>query len=228
MDEQSVTLRYFLCRALGEFRVDEGTDVLVKAATTNRDAQEQIVRRGALQAIAVRAFNRSQANPGGQPADPELEAALVRLASDEDPLIRSETAYALGQIGSASSLERLEAIVEDAHADTRYNAAVALAQRGNEFAIPTLAEMLDPSEMSSIQEEPSPAAQFYKRSLIVTNAFDAVEKLASRNPDADFAPVVAVLEEIVAAKRAELEQARFHPMIVPRAKEMLQRLKAPE
>src|SRR6185369_16534017 len=33
MDDESVNLRYFLCRALGEFRVHDGMDVLVKAAT---------------------------------------------------------------------------------------------------------------------------------------------------------------------------------------------------
>ena len=54
MDEQSVTLRYFLARALGEFRVDEGTDALLKAATTSRDPREAIVRRGALEALAIR------------------------------------------------------------------------------------------------------------------------------------------------------------------------------
>ena len=81
MDEQAVTLRYFLCRALGEFRVVDGTDVLIKAATTNRDPEEQIVRRGAIQAIAIRAFNLSHLQPPRPSSDSELEASLFRLAN---------------------------------------------------------------------------------------------------------------------------------------------------
>jgi HEAT repeat protein len=226
MDEQSVTLRFFLCRALGEFRVDEGTDVLLKAAATNRDPRETIVRRGALQAIAVRAFNLSQLDPPRSLADPDVEPTLFRLASDEDGLVRSETAYALGQVGTPGSIARLEAMVDDAHADTRYNAAVALAQHGNAAAIDTLAEMLDPQETSSVDQEPNEAARFFKRSLIMTNALEAVEKLASDNPTADFSPVVAVLDHVVAATPADLEQARIRPGVVPRAKETLELLRS--
>ena len=228
MDEQSVTLRYFLARALGEFRVDEGTDALLKAATTSRNPREAIVRRGALQALAVRAFNLSQFNPPRTLADPNLESTLYQLANDENPLVRSETAFALGQIGTLAALAQLEKMVDDPHADTRYNAAIALAQHGNAAAIPTLAEMLDPSEMSSVREEPSAPAQFYKRSLIVTNALEAVERLHRENPTTDFTPVIEVLHQIVAAKPAELEQARFHPTIIPRANETLKSIQPAE
>ena len=180
MDQESVTLRYFLARALGEFRVDEGTDALLKAATTNRDPREAMVRRGALQALAVRAYNLSQLDPPRTLADPNVEPTLFKLAADENPLVRSETAYVLGQLGTPTALAELEKMVGDPHADTRYNAAIALAQHGNLAAIPTLAEMLDPDEMSSIREEPSVPAQFYKRSLIVTNALKEVDHLHAR------------------------------------------------
>jgi HEAT repeats len=225
MDQESVTLRYFLARALGEFRVDEGTDALLKAATTNRDQREEMVRRGALQALAVRAYNLSQLDPPQALADPNVEPTLFKLTTDESPLIRSETAFALGQIGTPAALAELEKMLGDPHPDTRYNAAIALAQHGNVVAIPTLAEMLDPDEMSSIREEPSAPAQFYKRSLVVTNALKEVEKLHGEHPSADFAPVIEVLEKIIAANPAALEAARFHPTIVPRAKETLEVLK---
>jgi hypothetical protein len=114
----------------------------------------------------------------------------------------------------------------DPHADTRYNAANALAHHGNAAAIDTLAEMLDPTEMSSVREEPSEPAQFYKRSLIVTNALEAVEDLHKQQPDANFGPVIEVLEQVIATDDAGLEKARFHPTIVPRAKETLKKLQA--
>ena len=50
-------------------------------------------------------------------------------------------------------------MVDDPHADTRYNAAIALAQHGNVAAIPTLAEMLDPDgddERQRGAERPGP------------------------------------------------------------------------
>lgn len=219
MDQESVTLRYFLARALGEFRVDEGTDALLRAASTNRDPREEMVRRGAVQALAVRAFNLSQLKPPQRFADPNVEPTLFKLATDESPLIRSETAYTLGQIGTPAALAELEKMLGDPHPDTRYNAAIALAQHGSVAAIPTLAEMLDLAEMSSIREEPGVPAQFYKRSLIVTNALKEVEKLHREQPAADFTPVIEVLDQIIAADSAALEAARFHPTIVPRAME---------
>jgi hypothetical protein len=81
--------------------------------------------------------------------------------------------------------------------------------------------MLDPDEMSSILEEPGVPAQFYKRSLVVPNALKEVEKLHREQPSADFAPVIEVLDKIISADSAALEAARFHPTIVPRAKESL-------
>jgi len=227
MDEEAVMLRYFLARALGEFEVDAGTASLLKAAKTDRDPQEALVRRGALQAIAVRAYNLSQLEPPQSLVDPNLEPTLFELAGDENPLVRSETAYALGQIGTTTALAQLEKMLLDPHPDTRYNAAIALAQHGNVTAIPTLAEMLDPEEMSSVREEPNEAAQFYKRSLIVTNALEKAEQLHGEQPDADFAPVVEVLETIIAAPPESLQEARFHDSVVPRAKEVLELIQSP-
>jgi HEAT repeat protein len=225
MDEEAATLRYFLCRALGEFRVSEGLDVLVKAATTNRDPNEQIVRRGAIQAIAVRASNLAQLDPPRPLSDPELETTLFRLSSDADDLVRSETAYALGRIATPASLTRLETMVDDPHADTRYNAAVALAQHGNARAAETLADMLDPDEMASVRQEENEQAQFDKRGLIMTSALEAVEALAKQIPSADFSAVIEVLERVNRADAGELQRARIHPGIVIRAKHTLELLR---
>jgi hypothetical protein len=224
MDQENVTFRYFLVLALGEFRVDEGTDVMLKAATTKRAEEEEMVQRGALRAIATRAFNLSQLQPPRELADPEVEATLFKLSEDSNNLLRSETAYALGKVGTPTALKQLELMLGDPHADTRYNAAIALAHRGNAAAIDTLAEMLDPAEMSSVQEEPSEPGQFSKRSLIVTNAIEAVDDLHKQQPGADFGPVVEVLEQVVVTDKDGLAKARFHPAIVPRAKETLKKL----
>ena len=80
--------------------------------------------------------------------NPDLEAAFSRLAGDEDPLIRMQTAFALGKIGTPGAIARLEKMVGDPHADTRYNAAVGLAVHGNAKAIDTLAEMLELEDLA--------------------------------------------------------------------------------
>lgn len=221
MDEQDITLRYFLCRALGEFRVDEGSEVLLKAATTDRDPREVMVRRGAIQAIAVRAFQRAELEPSQLLEDPKIESTLLGLAADENELIRSETAYALGQIASPAALDRLETLVEDPYPDARYNAAVALAQHGRAAATTTLAEMLDPEEMTSVEQEADKSAQSFKRALVMTNALTAVEELAKENPDADFSEIIEVLERVTDADTSELEHAKIPVAIVPRARETL-------
>mgnify|MGYP002137427461 CR=1 FL=1 len=89
---------------LFEFDVQEGTDVLLKAAKTNRDPREERVRDSAIQAIAVRAYNLSKLNPPIQLATAELEPTLLQLAADTDPVIRFQTAYTLGHIGTPAAV----------------------------------------------------------------------------------------------------------------------------
>ena len=206
---------------LGEFRVNDGLNVLLKAAATNRDPREEEVRRGAIQAIAVRASNLAQLQPPQVLSDPELEPTLFQLAGDPDELVRSETAYALGRIGTPACLERLQAMLGDSFADARYNAAVALAQHGDVKALPVLAEMLSPDEMASVEQEKGADAQFFKRSLVMSGALDAVDKLVKAHPDADYSSVTKALDEIVHADDAALDRARIRRPIVARARETL-------
>lgn len=224
-DEQSATLRYFLCRALGEFSVKDGTDVLLKAATTERDPSELIVRRGAIQAIAVRAFNLAQLVPPQSLDDSNVVPTLIRLSSDENSLIRSEAAYALGQIGGPESLARLEQMVDDPYVDARFNAAVALAQHGNAKGLDTLAEMIDPDELASVEQEKSDEAQFIKRAVIMSNALNAIDELEKQNPSAEISSVVAMLERIVQADQAALDRARINSSVVTRAQQTLETLR---
>jgi hypothetical protein len=165
MDDDEVRFRTYLSRALGEFEVQDGLDALLQAAETNRDPREQIVRDGAVQAIAVRAYNLHRLDPPQELTHPELEPTLFRLASDEDPVIRSQTAYALGHVGTPAAIERLETMVGDPHADTRYNAAMGLALHGNAKAIETLSEMLELDDLASVQEETNEQNQAFKRAV---------------------------------------------------------------
>jgi HEAT repeat protein len=209
MDEDDIEFRKYLARALGEFQVQEGTDVLLKAATTNRDPREQKVRDGALQAIAVRAYNLQQLDPPEQIENSEVEATLLRLAENEDPLIRFQTAFALGKIDTPAAVERLEVMVDDPDADTRYNAAVALAHHGNANAVETLAEMLDLEQHAAAVREKDDKDAALVRGVIVYTAIEAALELAKQNPHADLTPVVEALNLIVEADAGQLAKAHL-------------------
>jgi HEAT repeat protein len=206
-DGEAVMLRFFLCRALGEFETTAGIDALVLAANTNRDPAEQLVRRGAVQGLAMRAFHAVESEQAATLEDSPIEEALLRLASDEDPVIRSEAAFALGRIGTPAALEKLAVLVGDPHADTRYNAAVALAHRGNAAGVNVLAEMLEPVSLASAKEEPDAAAQVRKRTTILRNAMKAARELKKQNPLARLDPIEMSLRELAEADEKTLEAA---------------------
>ena len=225
MSSDAIHLRYFLCRALGEFQTDAGVEVLLKAAMVDRDPAELLVRRGAIQAIAVSAYHQLHGGDPGGSLHPHVEPMLLRLAEDENQLIRSETAYALGRLATPNSIDKLKIMVDDPHADTRYNAAVALAERGYVEAIESLAEMLDLTEMASVREEADPSTQVVKRAIIIRNALRAVVQLAEQQPDADFSLVIDSLKNVTNASPSELREARVDSFVaaeVERTLEFLQ------
>jgi HEAT repeat protein len=209
MSDNDVAFRDYLARALGEFEVQEGMETLLKAATTNRDVREQKARDGAIQAIAVRAYNLQKLNPPQAIENPELEPMLLRLAEDEDPSIRFQAAFALGKVGSPAAIERLAVMVDDPDVDTRYNAAVALAHRGNEKSLETLAEMLDLEEHTAATSAGKTKGASPIRSVIVHTAIDAAIALAKQKPDADFSEIVSALNAIVQADDATLAKAQL-------------------
>jgi HEAT repeat protein len=225
MQEEDITLRYFLARALGEFEVEEGIDVLLKAAQTRREPREQLVQHGALEAIAVRAHNLRQLDPPQRLEHSELEPAFERLSADEDPLIRSQTAYALGQLGTPAAIERLEVMVDDPHADTRYNAAVALARHGNAKAVETLAEMLDLHELANSSADSESRNEASRRAAIVGNALQAAIALAEQNSDFDPSPLIEVLERLADADSSELKKAQVPSRAASEARRVLQLLR---
>ena len=151
-DEHSITLRIYLCRALGEFRVPDGLPVLVKAADTQRSDAEGDVRRAALEGIAFLANNLGAGDP--HIADnAQLREVLLKAAADSDPRMRSAAAVAMGVVGSPELLEKLRYMLDDSNPDVRYNAATRLAHHGDVAAVPLLAEMLDPSETAGVNQE---------------------------------------------------------------------------
>ena len=147
--------------------------------------------------------------------------ALEQLSEDDDPLVREKVAFALGQINTPSAIQRLEIMVDDPHADTRYNAAVALARHGNAKAVETLAEMLDLEELAAMRSGENERAEQARRTVIVGNALQAVEALAEQTPRADLSPVIESLKQLASASTRELNDALVPTIAASEAKRVL-------
>lgn len=222
--DEEATLRYFLARAIGEFEVQEGMDVLLKAASTAATPRDQMVRGAAIEAIAVRAYNLQHLESPQQLDHPDLMPTLSRLARDENPLVRSKTAFALGQIGTPEAIEPLEQMVDDADSETRYNAAVALAHRGNAKSAGTLAEMLDLDELASRRAAADAKVDMLPAAALVGIALEAVEALVEKNPNADLAPVLQALQRLATAEPAALQKLQLPTRLASDARRVLESL----
>jgi HEAT repeat protein len=198
-DDNSLTLRIYLSRALGEFRVPDALPTLIEAATTVRDEKEEDVRRAALEGIAMLADNVG-ADDKAFAENPKLEEVLLAAASEPDPRTKSVAAVALGVIGTPKMIDKLHFMLEDANPDVRYNAAARLAQRGDAAAVPVLVEMLDPEETAGIDVEENLEMRPFKRALITVNALRASGQLADKNPDANLAELRTAVEKLLASK----------------------------
>ena len=200
--ENSINLRVFLCRALGEFLVADGAGALARAASTNRHEAETAVRRAALEALAVLAHNLRDQFTAALADDGPIVPVLLAAAGDDDPLVRSPAAFALGVVGTPLALERLERGVDDPYPDVRYNAATGLARHGRAAAEPVLLEMLDPSETAGMEVEKLPEVRAYKRALITTNGLRAARELIDNNATYDPARLTSAVQDLLKTELA--------------------------
>jgi len=232
-DDNSIQLRFFLCPVLGQFHVDEGLGVLLKAA---REDLKPDVRRQAINALAVLAHSFNTMEKPQTLKHEALLSTLTQLAADKDDLIRSETAYALGVFALQPSADatftaELELLVDDLFSDARYNAAMALARQGNERAAEALVEMLDPEAIqlsiakvdSPALESYLPALQAFKRNTILRNALDGMDMLMKQNPPLDRTKLLAAMSQFVEHSSAWQVAGALPKELVSHARNILQR-----
>jgi HEAT repeat protein len=81
----------------------------------------------------------------GSSGDPAVVPRLMPLytAPDADPGIRKIVVYALGALPGDAQLPILRTALQDPVHDVRWNAAVALARKGQHDGVPVLRQMLD-------------------------------------------------------------------------------------
>jgi len=246
--DASVAMRYFLASALGEFSVPDGFPALIKTA---EDDPERDVRRKAINAIAVLSGSVSQAQQrqqlGRRPLrDTQAETlstALLSLANDQDELIRSETAFALGVVAAktqdAQLISALEELADDPYTDARFNAAIGLAGLEHPQAAAAIAEMVDPESLASsvsgekalteqVTKEALDARKAYKRNAIVTSALKAIDRLLESKtlPPESFAPLDAALSKFIAAAPGMTDPAPVPAELLKAVKRTHQRVQS--
>lgn len=195
MEDQSLQLRYFLARVLGELQLPEALPPLVKGVTTKRDDRERDVRMGAMQGLARLIPNIAASKPQD---DPKLRDALTAAAGDTDPVIRYHAAFTIAVFDGTGYVPLLEKLLDDANTDVRANAAVGLARHGNASCVAELAKMIDPTELDDRVSKVDEKEREYKRTTLLSNGFAAAKLLHQKAPQADVKPIVEALDRLIA------------------------------
>ncbi len=161
-------LRRYLALSLGEVRDARAVGSLVEALG-DPDEQTTIYAVWALGAIG----------------DPAAAPALVPLLDHQDPGIRKIAAYALGSLESSGSIEPLRALLNDPVEDVAWNAALALARRGDRAGAPLLARMIDRAYLDGVRRpdetgQPRVLTEKQKEEAIL-NALSAFARLRDRD-----------------------------------------------
>jgi HEAT repeat protein len=237
--EAEVDMRIIVARSLGDFHVSDGLPALINAAQHD---PERDVRRQAINAIAVHAG--TMANLKQPLVNEELTEALLELADDQEELIRSETAFALGVAAAQPGADpplvgKLEELADDLYTDTRFNAATWLARIGSPRAAGAVAEMLDPEAIESsvagekaMTEDKSgkalAAAKAFKQKLLITNALKAVNDLLEQEslPAEGLALIEKALERFIDALPAMKLPKPAHDELSDAAERTLAKVKA--
>lgn len=238
--QQIVMQRMFLCRALGLFKVPAGLDVLLRAASEQRDPVEVEVRYSALEAIATLADNCGPATFENdervmkvifEAADAEDSTSAPEPPANEDGSptlyrphaeLRAVAAYALGVIGGEKATEKLKAMLHDTYPNARYNAATGLARAGDADCERVLKEMLDPNNEVAVRDEKYKDNQARKRKTVLLNGVKGTLILAERNPEADLSRLKDSLHKLT---QSPLENVLIDRHLVKRAAaEALERL----
>jgi hypothetical protein len=205
-DEARVSLRVYLCRILGEFRVDAGLPTLLDAAKQEKSIEEVRVRVAALEALAVLANNIGPDK--AREASGLLETVLdsskaVAPAQDTEGLfaeLRSRSAFVLGVLGGDAATERLVQMLDDSYPNARYNAATGLARQGDTRCGPVLLVMLDPSNQEAVEGETIESNREAKRLSVVVNGLRAagqlLNKLDANSETDDSRAVRAAIEKL--------------------------------
>jgi HEAT repeat protein len=185
--------RALVFRALGQLRDARAVEPLIAALAdesphVRQDAAKALGLIGDPRAIGplIGAFRVEYGDTEDITAWQDAAIALARLGtpaldplvgalSDENGIVRAESAYALGELGDRRAVEPLVAALEDGGRQVRLEAAEALGRLGDPRAIDALVALLD---------DPDAMVRLY-----------AVRALGHLVRDKVFAPIVAAVSD---------------------------------
>ena len=226
-DQERVWLRIYLCRALGDFELDDGLPALIVAAQHQESIEDVEVRRAALQAIGI-LVNRIGLTERQDELLPAVAAAAaatsgVRQETLRYDRLRSTAAFVLGLISDEMATAQLASMLGDTSEDVRYNAAVGLARHGDERCVPWLIKMLEGQVSEETTENKNLTSQEItqwrttKKQLVITTALRATSRLVASQPAFD-------LGELQAAVTQVGDDKLLDPSIVQEAERLLKQL----
>ena len=88
--------------------------------------------RAAVHGLASLAANLKKDNPSWN--DPKVVAVLIDTSKSDNADLRSDSRICAGNFGRSKANARLTQMLDDEHADARYNAGVGLARIGDAAA----------------------------------------------------------------------------------------------
>jgi HEAT repeat protein len=201
-DANQVKLRIFVCKCLGEFEIDTGLAALLNAAQQTDNSNDLVIALTAVEAVAVLMSNLDE-SVRAENYDRIVETLLA--ASNEQAVnpdyallvnqLRSAAGFALGVAGGEKAIQRLVSMLDDAHPNARFNAAMGLARYGKLESTAVLLEMLDPEHQAITSGEPE-GSHAFKRSVVITNAIRAVVSLSEFHQVAELSDLVNAIQKL--------------------------------
>ena len=170
-------LTRYVALTLGAFRTLEGrtqsgqlVDPIVPLTRALEPKYDTPIRIAAAASLAKQA-----ARLDGRLDDARAIQALGETAANGEPQLRQMAVYALGFFGGPTARERLrDRVRADEDRFARYNAAVALARRGDPAAEATVREMLSTADLDKVVEIESATEKQNKIEAIQLEALEAL------------------------------------------------------
>ena len=110
--------------------------------------------------------------------------------------LRSTIGFALGVLGGAQAMNRLQGMLSDSFPNAQFNAAAGLARHGDLACKNVLLEMLDADSESVVAGEQHESSHAYKRSVVATTAIDAVSALTKYHEPAEIAELISAVKAV--------------------------------
>jgi hypothetical protein len=176
-NDEDLRLTQYVALTLGAFRTLEGKtqsgqviDPLVPLARALSPKYPTPIRLAAAASLAKQA-----ARMDGTLEAPGAVKALGESAAVGEPEVRQMAVYALGFFGGPAATQMLrERAAGDEDRFVRYNAAVALARRGDPAGAPTLREMLSTADLNKVINLPGTTEKQNKIESIELEAIEAL------------------------------------------------------